>query len=257
MQAKKVLGQNFLTDKNKVNEIIESIPNLEGSTVIEVGPGMGAITFPLSDKAYKVTAIEIDSDMIDILEEKNKPNLKVINKDILAVTWDEVIEQGEGNINFVSNLPYYISTKIMFKVASDKRFATMSVMLQKELVDRIFAKTNTKQFGRLTVAINSLYELLKRIDVPATCFTPKPNVESGFIVLRRKDTDFEVDEYLNFIKSCFANKRKTIMNSIKNSGSYNRDKLTEIFNEMEIPLNIRAEQIEVQTYIEIWKTYNK
>jgi len=86
MQAKKVLGQNFLTDKNKVNEIIESIPNLEGSTVIEVGPGLGAITFPLSDKASKVTAIEIDSDMIDILEEKNKPNLKVINKDILAVT---------------------------------------------------------------------------------------------------------------------------------------------------------------------------
>jgi len=100
----------------------------------------------------------------------------------------------------------------MFKVAYDERFDSMSVMLQKELIDRIFAKLKTKAYGRLTVSIGSLFYLRKKILVPAGCFYPKPKVDSGFIVLERKKIDFDIDDYLIFIKHAFALKRKTFIN---------------------------------------------
>lgn len=252
INPKKVLGQNFLTDKNKIKEIVDSIPNLENSNVIEVGPGMGSITFPIAEKAKNIKVIEIDKDLIPVLEEKKTSNMEIINNDILKVDWDDVLEDW-NEVNFVSNLPYYISTKIMFKVASEPRFKTMSVMLQKELVDRIFANINTRSYGRLTVAINSIYNLKKKINVPAACFNPKPNVESGFIVLERKEIDFELDEYLKFIKAAFANKRKTLINSLKNSNFEKVDQVKSILEEKSIDLNARAESIDVETYIDIWK----
>ncbi len=253
IEAKKVLGQNFLTDQNKIKKIVDSIPGLETSTVLEVGPGTGAITKPLSQRAKELIAIEIDEDMIDILNDSIKSdNFTLINKDILNVEWDEVIE-GKDNIQFVSNLPYYISTKIMFKVAYDKRFSSMSVMLQKELVDRIFASSNNKLYGRLTVSINSLYELVEKISVPAGCFTPKPNVDSGFIVLKRKETDFDVDDYLKFIKHSFAMKRKTLLNSLTKSGYPKSDQVKQYLIDNEMNLSIRSEQIEVEDFINIYK----
>ncbi len=252
-KAKKTLGQNFLVDKNKIKSIVESIPNLNESTILEVGPGKGAITKPLVENAKKVIAIEIDSDMIEILEnEISAENFMLINKDVLDVEWDEIINE-KRNIQFVSNLPYYISTKIMFKVAKDYRFDSMSVMLQKELVDRIFSKPNNKSYGRLTVAIGSLFNLEKRINVPAGCFSPKPNVDSGFIVLsRRNDINFDIDDYLSFIKHSFSMKRKTFLNSLKMSGFKLVDKVKEYLLENDIKLNIRAEEINIDTFIKIY-----
>ena len=255
MNAKKQLGQNFLVDKNKINMIINSLPKLETSTVVEVGPGKGALTIPLSLKAKEVIAIEIDSDMIEILNEKVKTsNFQLINKDILNIEWDSLLKN-KTNIQFVSNLPYYISTKIMFKVAYDERFSFMSVMLQKELIDRIFAKLKTKNYGRLTVAIGSLFILKKRIDVPAGCFNPRPEVNSGFIVLERKKIDFNIEEYLLFIKSCFAHKRKTLINSLKNSDFKYIDKVLDFLKSNNIKLNIRSEEINIETFIKIYKSF--
>lgn len=251
--AKKILGQNFLTDQNKIKAIVDSIPKIEESTIVEVGPGKGAITKPLVEKAKEVIAIEIDSDMIEILNESiTKDNFKLLNKDILEIEWDEIIN-GKENIQFVSNLPYYISTKIMFKVAYDTRFESMSVMLQKELVDRIFAAPKQRLYGRLTVSINSLYELVKKINVPSGCFNPKPNVDSGFIVLKRKETKFNIDEYLTFIKHAFSMKRKTLMNSLSKSGFSKSNLVKEYLINNEINLSIRAEEIHYDQFIEIFK----
>ncbi len=257
IEAKKVLGQNFLTDQNKIRAIVESIPNLETSTVVEVGPGKGAITKPLVEKAKEVIAIEIDNDMIDILNESIQlDNFTLLNKDILDVDWDEIVKD-KRNIQFVSNLPYYISTKIMFKVAYDDRFESMSVMLQKELVDRIFASPKNKLYGRLTVSINSLYELIDKINVPSGCFNPKPNVDSGFIVLKRKNVSFNIDDYLLFIKHSFAMKRKTLINSLSKSGYNKADKVKEYLETNDINLSIRSEQIPVEQFIEIYEYINK
>lgn len=257
IEAKKVLGQNFLTDQNKIKTIVDSIPNLAESTIVEVGPGRGAITKLLAAKAKKLIAIEIDEDMIDILNDSIQTyNFTLINKDILEVEWEDILDDGK-DIQFVSNLPYYISTKIMFKVAADKRFNSMSVMLQKELVDRIFAKNNTKAFGRLTVSIGSLFNLKQKITVPAGCFTPKPNVDSGFIVLTRKDNDFNEVDYLKFIKAAFSAKRKTFLNSLKNG---NFDKLKEVKQYLidnNINENIRSEEITIKKFINIYNAIKK
>ncbi len=257
IEAKKVLGQNFLTDQNKIKTIVDSIPNLEESTIVEVGPGRGAITKPLAERAKKLIAIEIDEDMIDILNESiTTDNFTLINKDILEVEWEEALGNEQG-IQFVSNLPYYISTKIMFKVAADKRFDSMSVMLQKELVDRIFAKNNTKTFGRLTVSIGSLFNLEKKISVPAGCFTPKPNVDSGFIVLTRKDNDFDEVDYLKFIKAAFSAKRKTLMNSLKNGNFEQIEEVKQYLIDNNIKENIRSEEITIEQFINIYKAIKK
>ncbi len=256
MEAKKHLGQNFLIDKNKIKSIIESIPNIKNSTIVEVGPGRGALTKPLVESAKKVIAIEIDKDMINILKEEiNDDNFILIDEDVLKIEWEDLIKE-ESNIQFVSNLPYYISTKIIFKVALEEKFESLSIMLQKELVDRIFAKNNTKQFGRLTVAIGSLFELENKINVPAGCFNPKPKVDSGFIVLSRKKIDFNIEEYLIFIKCCFATKRKTILNSLKISGFSKTLEVKKYFEDNNIKLNIRAEEIKINDFVNIFKKIN-
>ncbi len=255
MKAKKILGQNFLVDQNKINEIINSIPNLNESIIIEVGPGKGALTKPLLASAKKVIAIEIDEDMIFVLKnDLNSENFELINKDILDINLSKTLRKYEGQaIQFVSNLPYYISTKIMFKFARNENINSMSIMLQKELVDRIFAKHCSKTYGRLTVAIGSLFNLDKKINVPAGCFIPKPNVDSGFIVLsRRNDINFDIDDYLSFIKDAFSMKRKTLLNSLKKSNFDRLERVKEYLVKNNLNLNIRAEEIPVNDFIKIY-----
>jgi len=142
----------------------------------------------------------------------------------------------------------------MFKVAYDERFDSMSVMLQKELIDRIFAKLKTKAYGRLTVSIGSLFYLRKKILVPAGCFYPKPKVDSGFIVLERKKIDFDIDDYLIFIKHAFALKRKTFINSLKKSNYEKVDKVLDFFKKNDLNLNIRSEEISIDLFLNIYKS---
>lgn len=254
MRPKKSLGQNFLIDKNKIREIVNAIPQKEISTIVEVGPGKGAITISLIEASKEVIAIEIDLDMVNLLNETiNSNNFELIHRNVLDLTWDEILK-GKSNIQFVSNLPYYISTKIMFKVAQDKRFDSMSVMLQKELVDRIFSKTNNKSYGRLTVAIGSIFTLEKRINVSAGCFYPKPKVDSGFIILKRKEFfDFDIKDYLHFIKCSFAMKRKTLINSLKTSNYTYYPLVLDFFRKNNIRDNTRSEEVEIDTFMEIYR----
>lgn len=259
IKAKKNLGQNFLVDKNKINEIYNSLPDLSDNFVIEIGPGTGNFTEKLILKARKIIAIEIDQDMINLLKNNEKLNnekLILIHDDILKINLNDFILQ-EENIYLIANLPYYISTKIIFKMFQYKQIIIFAIMLQKELVNRIFAKINTREYGRLTVAIGSLFSLNKRINVPRECFNPIPKVDSGFIILKRIEIDFNYNLYLKFIKECFATKRKTLLNSLKVSESPYLEFVKLYLIKNNLKLNIRAEQISIQSYLKIWKEIEK
>lgn len=255
LKPKKNLGQNFLVDKNKINEIINILPNLKNKTIIEIGPGTGNLTNKLLENSNKVIAIEIDQDMINLIKNNqiiNKRNLILIHSDILKINLNKLIVN-ENDVYLISNLPYYISTKIIFEMFKYPKISIFAIMLQKELVDRIFANSNTKKYGRLTIAIGSLFSLEKKINVPKECFKPIPKVDSGFIILKRKKINFDYNLFLLFIKDCFAKKRKTLLNSLKITENpyFEFVKLYLIRNKFK--LNIRAEQILIEDYLKIWK----
>lgn len=253
MQAKKHFGQNFLTDKNKVNEIINSLGLDKDTKVIEVGPGMGALTYDIAERVKSIIAIEIDPDMVAILNESE--TLKVLESDVLEVDFKEMVKE---ETQFISNLPYYISSKILFKVLEHNLFTKVSVMMQKELVDRIYADYNNKEYGRLSVAIRSFFDVEKIIKVPRNCFTPAPNVESAFIILNRVDNNIEDRRaYLTFIKHSFAQKRKKWLNSLKNMNSAYYEKAKVWIEENGKSESIRAEQINVDEFIQMWKEFRK
>ncbi len=254
LEAKKSLGQNFLIDKNKINKIIESLKIDGNSHVIEVGPGKGALTNEIVKITEWLSLIEIDGRMVEILNQNQNLQNKIINQDILKTNLSNIFKN--KNKHFVSNLPYYIASKIIFKVLEEKEITKISIMLQKEMGQRILAKNNTKDFGRLTVAIRTFFEVESKIEIPASCFDPKPKVDSVFINLTRKNVEEikheDLGEYLDFIKKCFGNKRKTLLNSLKINNFNNIDKIKIFFEKNHIPTNIRGEQLEVEIYIKMW-----
>lgn len=252
-QAKKSLGQNFLTDKNKVIEIIKAL-DIQGKNVLEVGPGPGALTMFLDEMAGKLVVVEIDSVMIALLEETLE-NAKIIHMDFLDVDLNEMIKKDFQGLptTFVSNLPYYIASKILFKVIESDSFNKIGFMIQKELADRIFAKPNTKDYGRLTVGINSLYKRLVKIDVPASCFTPKPNVESNFIIIERNNVQLPIESYLDFVKDAFQFKRKTLTNNLKGNKQVDKAKLLHWLDIHGYSESARAEEIEIEGFISLYK----
>ncbi len=250
--AKKQLGQNFLVDENKIKEIVNSINLDNNQFVLEVGPGLGAITIGLAEKSKELKLVEIDIEAIKLLSEKiNKfGNIELINSDILNVDLNHIFN---NEYYFVSNLPYYIASKILFKAISEKKIIKISVMMQKEMGDRLISKFNNKQYGRFSVAVRSFFDIEEIIKVPRQCFLPSPNVDSIFINMKRRENNIkDIDEYLLFIKSCFANKRKTLLNSLKNSNSKYIEKVIKYLQINNVNLNIRAEQIDVEEYLMIW-----
>lgn len=217
MKANKALGQNFLIDKNIINKIISSTTDNPNKTIIEVGPGMGALTKELvKNKDKQIVAVEIDDELYEYLQKEIKDeNLKLVSGNILDFNTSDLSENKKYSV--VANLPYYISSKIIFKFLEDDNCDSMTIMLQKELVDRITSTRNKKLYGRLTVAIQSFYETKRVTNVPPTCFKPRPKVDSAVVRLERMDNSGIENKalYLDFIKQCFAKKRKTLRNNLK------------------------------------------
>ena len=253
MFANKKLGQNFLIDKNKINDIVSAIEIPRQDTlVVEVGPGLGALTIPLSKKTKNLIAIEIDPNLSKELK-KSLPDLRLVTDDVLKVNLNQISQMGAV---FVSNLPYYISTKILFQAMGNPNFISINVMLQKELVDRIISDVGSRDYGRLAVSIWSFFEVERVIPVSKGCFKPKPNVDSKFIKLTRTKRPIEErEEYLQFIKDSFHTKRKTWLNSLKESNSPYYQKIEKWINENNIPSSARAEQISVDQFKWIWKEW--
>lgn len=266
IKANKRFGQNFLIDDNILENIVKSAEITNNDLVIEIGPGLGNLTEYLLEKAAYVILVEIDNNMINILNDrfkKNNNNYILLNNDILKVNVDEIIENIENKLNrkfekikVVANLPYYITTPIIFKLLqNENRINEITVMVQKEVAERIVAKNKTKDYGILTLMVNYLGTSDIKLIVPNNSFIPAPNVTSAVIKITKNKRFTVKDEELLFklIHSSFAQRRKKIINSLESTKFLNMSKpeLEKLFNECNISLNARAEELELQDYIKI------
>ncbi len=244
INANKKLGQNFLIDEQVVENIIEAAKISKEDIVIEIGPGLGTLTNKLLEKAKKVIAIELDDKMIDILQDRFSlyNNFTLLNEDVLKINFDKLINEQniENNtIKIVANLPYYITTPIIMKLLEEKVPAkSITVMIQKEVADRLTAIPGEKETGAITYCVYYYCEPKKIIIVPNTSFIPEPQVNSEVITLNiRKKPPINIKDekkFFQIIKASFMQRRKTLINGLANSGIASKEQIKELLNSIRI-----------------------
>ena len=239
---KKSWGQNFIIDDNTIKKIIGIIKPNQSEHIIEIGPGRGALTIPLLEKVKKITAIEIDPLLTEYLNKKNLPNLKIHNIDFLKWT-----PSFKGKKRVVGNLPYYIASPIIFNLIENKCFSEITIMVQTELALRLTAKPNTKDYSRMSVVAQTFCNISYETDISKNIFLPKPKVDSSIIRLSKKEQNINIQDYSNFIKQCFINRRKKLKNNLK---AITGDKNLEFLE------NKRPEDLSILEYIDIFNKYS-
>lgn len=263
--ANKSLGQNFLIDENVVDNIVQAAEINKQDLVIEIGPGLGTLTSKLLEKAGKVICIELDKKMINILIDRFKlyKNFEIINEDVLKVNLRELIEKNKTEdiekVKIVANLPYYITTPIIMKLLEDKLpIDSITVMIQKEVAERLAEKPGGKETGSITYTIWYYTEPKIVLEVPPESFIPEPEVKSSVIKFnvlaypRIKVQDEK--KFFNLIKVAFMQKRKTLSNALVNGGIFSsKEEAENCLKNLEMDVRIRGEKLTLEQYNEILK----
>ena len=258
----KKFGQNFLVDTHVLEKIIESAGITKEDCVLEIGPGIGTMTQYLADSAKKVLAVEIDGRLIPILEEtlKDFDNITVINKDILKVDIKQLTEEyNEGRpIKVVANLPYYITTPIIMSLfESGVPIENITVMVQKEVADRMQVGPGSKDYGALSLAVQYYAEPEIVANVPPNCFIPRPTVGSAVIRLtRHKEPPVDVKDstfMFKLIRASFNQRRKTLQNGLNNSPEIaaSKEKIAAAIEKMGLPAAVRGETLTLSRFAEL------
>lgn len=252
----KSLGQNFLIDDSVLNDIVKGADVNEEDFVIEIGPGVGTLTAHLLNKAKKVTSIELDNDLIPILKEElgDNENFSLIHNDALKVDFNEIIGD-EKSVKLVANLPYYVTTPIIVNLLKNGyNFKSLTIMIQKEVAERIDAEPNCKEYGALSLLVQYYCNTKIVRKVAPSSFIPRPKVESIVIRLDRLEKPrVEVtDEKFMFelIRNSFNMRRKTLWNGVKNLG-VNKDDLKKAFEEAGIDPKRRGETLSLEEFAEL------
>lgn len=263
----KRFGQNFLIDTNIIEKIIEGAGITKEDTILEIGPGIGSLTQMMAEAAGRVIAVEIDKKLIPVLEDTlgDYDNIRLINEDILKLNIDEVIkEENIKSLKVVANLPYYITTPIIMNLLErDLPIESITVMIQKEVAERMNAVPGTKSYGSLSLAVkyHATTEIVAM--VPPGCFIPKPKVGSAVIKLTKlsEPSVKSENEALMFklIRGGFAQRRKTFINSVTGSQAIDHDKATvaEALEQMGLDLRIRGEALNLEQFAELSTILNK
>lgn len=259
ISVKKQYGQNFLMDDNIIKKICD-ISNIDKETnVIEIGPGLGFLTKELSQRAKQVLCYEVDGDMIKILTNKfSSSNVIIKYQDFLKANIDEDIKKifSSDNVIVVANLPYYITTAILTKILNESKYIKqLTVMMQEEVAQRICGTPSTKDYNALSVLIQYYTNTTNAINVPSSVFFPAPKVDSSVVLIKKKDTitNKVLDEkyFKTFIYTIFAQRRKTLINNLKKLPKFDYEKTSEIFNELNIDLSVRAEKLSVDEIVNL------
>ena len=265
IHANKSLGQNFLINEEVINQIIEKAEIDEKDLVIEIGPGLGTLTSRLLEKSGKVICVELDDRMITILNDRFKlyNNFELIHDDILKVDLDKIIKENlfKNNnikkIKIVANLPYYITTPIIMKLLEEKlNITSITVMIQKEVADRLIAVPGDKNAGAITYSVYYYAEAEKVLDVENNSFIPEPSVTSTVIKLNiRKEPVIQIkDEKLMFkiIKQAFMQRRKTLVNALSNMDIFkSKEEIIKMLEDLNINTKVRGEALTIEQYAQI------
>ncbi|MEI3614893.1 16S rRNA (adenine(1518)-N(6)/adenine(1519)-N(6))-dimethyltransferase RsmA [Pseudogracilibacillus sp. SO30301A] len=257
---KKSLGQNFIIDSNILQKMIHAAKIDKMSGVIEIGPGIGSLTEQLALAANKVIAFEIDQRLLPVLQDTLAAytNIKIIHQDILKADLHKTIKQyftSNLSLHIVANLPYYITTPILMNILQQQiPVERITVMLQKEVAERMAAGPNTKEYGSLSIAVQYYTEAHIVMDVPKTVFIPQPNVTSSVLQLVKRDSPLVqvTDEQLFFfiVQASFRHRRKTLRNNLINSfkDRYPVDRITNVLERTEIDGGRRGESLAIQEF---------
>lgn len=264
IKADKKLGQNFLISDDAVNRIIEKSEVTKSDLVIEIGPGLGTLTKELLERAGKVICIELDTRMVKILNERFSlyDNFEIIHDDILKVDLKSIIKREKENQNMkeakiVANLPYYITTPIIMKLLEEKMdLKTITVMVQKEVADRLTALPGTKKSGAITYGVYYYAEAEEVLEVLPESFIPAPEVTSEVIQFKiRKEPPVFVGndkKMFQIIKCAFTQRRKTLLNSLVNTNIFNsKEHGSKILKEVNLKENVRPEELTLEDFARI------
>ena len=264
IKANKSLGQNFLINSEVVENIVNCSEITNEDMVIEIGPGLGTLTKYLLDKAGKVLCVELDSKMIKILEDRFSiyDNFEIINADVLKLNLNDIISENKKqgkikNVKVVANLPYYITTPIIMKLLEEKlNIKSITVMIQKEVADRLIETPGGKNTGAITYTVYYYCDSEKIMEVPNSSFIPEPEVTSEVIKLNLRDNPaVNIDNpkvMFMIIKSAFMQRRKTLLNALTNTKVFfNKEEGLEILKELNLNENVRAEELSIEDFANI------
>ncbi len=254
----KKLGQNFLVDPTVCPRIAEMGGARPGHAILEIGPGIGTLTQQLALRAERVTAVELDKRLFPILEETvgEFENLHILHGDILEQSIPELLEQefGDMSISVCANLPYYITTPIlMHLLESGVDFESITVMVQKEVAEKLQAKVGTRQAGAITVAVQYYGTVELLFSVPSRSFLPPPNVESAVIQIRvgRRYAQQTKDpkHFFRMVRNGFSQRRKMLVNVISTTMGYSKEMLISALHELELSEKVRIEQLSMEQLV--------
>ena len=258
---KKSFGQNFLTDTNILQKIVDTAEIDKNVNVIEIGPGIGALTEFLAENAAEVMAFEIDERLVPILEDtlRDHDNIKVINEDVLKADLQTRVKEFKNPnlpIKVVANLPYYITTPILMHLIESKiPFAEFVVMMQKEVADRISAEPNSKAYGSLSIAVQYYMTAKVAFVVPRTVFVPAPNVDSAILKMTRREQPLvevkDEDFFFRVSKISFVHRRKTLWNNLTSHFGKSEEvkaKLEQALENANIKPSIRGEALSIPDF---------
>ena len=234
--ARKKWGQNFLIDPNIINKIIAVLNLNANNHILEIGPGKGALTKQLSKTGHQITAIEIDPMLCTYLKDLKLKNVNIINKNILDFDCSII----EDDYVIIGNLPYNISTPILFKFMAEKRWNQLVVMLQKEVAERIVSNHGNKKYGRISIMMQSFFDVNLEFNIPKTVFNPQPKITSSLLLIKpKKNINIEYKKLKLVVENAFKHRRKKLSHNLKNIIEEN------YYNEIK---DKRAEQLSVADY---------
>lgn len=255
-EFKKKFGQNFLTDKNLLEQIVEKAGVSSDDVVVEIGAGKGALTEVLARHAKKVVSFEIDKELVDLLTEKfNGTNVQMCFADIMKISDDELKILVGGEFKLVANLPYYITSPIITRFLKNEDMISCTVMVQEEVADRIIASPKTKDYGVLSVICGCYGKPEKVLRVNRKMFFPVPNVDSAVVKITRKEnTKIYSEQFFDFVKKAFSMRRKKLSTNLE-SQKISKSEIENMLLKKGFSSTIRAEELSIADFEDLFLTF--